>query len=211
MLKKLFYSLLFIGFFNVAGMAQKVEGGLQGGVVASQIDGDFLGGYNKIGFYTGAWVAHEIAPDWSLVGELRYIQKGKTKPADTEAGINSSTTRLHYLQMPLLARYVFPSEWFLEGGFALGYLYDYSFLEGSVKLNESDYPKVEFYPFDFCFLLGVGYNMSDKMAVSFRFTNDILPMGDFSDAGTTSIFYDGGNLFNKTIELGLIYKIGSKQ
>ncbi len=210
MFNKLFFPIILVVFCSIESKAQNFEGGLIGGVVGSQIDGDFLGGYNKIGPYAGAWVAHEIGQGWTLIGELRYIQKGKTKLADVEAGINSSTTRLHYLQIPVLARYRFPSDWFLEGGLGFGYLFDYSFLEGSVKLNESDYPKVDYYPLDFCFLIGVGYNINEKWAANFRFTNDILPMGDFSDAETTSLFYDGGNLFNKTIELGLIYSLGSR-
>lgn len=193
-------------------MAQKFEGGLIGGIVASQIDGDFLGGYNKVGYTFGGWVAHPLTDDFDIHGELRYIQKGKAKLPVPEEAIISETTRLHYLQLPVMLQYQLQTQWFLEGGLGLGYLFGYNFLEGGTPLNEEDYPiqSDEFYYAELCFLLGVGYHISDKLAVNLRFTNDFFPIADLTDAAGTSPWIDPGSLYNKTLELTLMYKIDLK-
>ncbi|MFB6317042.1 porin family protein [Saccharicrinis sp. FJH54] len=210
------YKLILIAIFSVvittSIQAQKFEGGLIGGVLASQIDGDFLGGYNKAGITFGGWVAYPITDDIDIHGELRYIQKGKAKLPVPEEGIISETTRLNYLQLPVLLQYNLQTNWFLEGGFGLGYLFHYSFLEGGVKLNEENYPiqSDEFYYGELCFLLGVGYHINEKFAVNLRFTNDIFPIADLTDAVGTNPWINPGSQFNKTLELTLMYSIDLK-
>jgi hypothetical protein len=203
---------LFISLFAFNIQAQKFEGGLIAGILASQIDGDFLGGYNKAGVTFGGWVGYPITDDMTMHGELRYIQKGKAKLPVPEEGITSETTRLSYLQMPVLLQYNLQTQWFLEGGFGFGYLFHYSFLEGGTKLNEVNYPiqADEFFYGELCFLLGVGYHINDKLAVNLRFTNDILPIADLTDAVGTNPWINPGSLYNKTLELTLIYSIDLK-
>ncbi|MFB6342826.1 porin family protein [Saccharicrinis sp. FJH2] len=208
MYKPLFIiALLSVITFNTR--AQKFEGGLIAGLLASQIDGDFLGGYNKAGVTFGGWVGYPITEDFSMHGELRYIQKGKAKLPVPEEGIISETTRLSYLQLPIMLQYNLQTKWFLEGGFGFGYLFHYSFLEGGTKLNEENYPiqADEFFYGELCFLLGAGYHISDKLAVNLRFTNDIFPIADLTNAVGTNPWINPGSLFNKTLELTLMYSI----
>lgn len=206
MLKILISSLVLYAII-ISASAQNFKGGLVGGVLGSQIDGDFLGGYNKLGLTVGAWVSHPVSDNLLIHGQLKYIQKGKTKPANVDAGTSSETTRLHYLQLPITVQYVLSTDWFIEGGLGLGYLYDYSFYEGGTRLNEDDYPirEDQLYRGEFFFIIGAGYNINDSWSVNLRFTNDILPVGDLTDAVGTNPWIDLGNLYNKTMELTLIY------
>lgn len=202
--------LVLISVLTQAVRTQTFEGGILGGVLASQIDGDFLGGYNKIGVTFGGWVSHDITDEFKMHGELRYIQKGKAKIPVPEEFIIGETTRLHYVQLPLMLQYHLKTQWFVEGGFGLAYLFGYDFLEdGTLLSNEENYPiqPDEFYYVEFCFLLGAGYNINDKLAVNLRFTNDIFPVADLTDAVGTNPWRDPGNLYNKTLELSLLYKI----
>ena len=206
---KILISLLVLNTVIFMTNAQDFKGGLVGGVLGSQIDGDLLGGYNKLGLTFGGWVARPISHNLLIHGQLKYMQKGKTKPADVDAGLSSETTRLHYLQLPVTVQYVLSTDWFIEGGLGLGYLYDYSFYEGGTKLNEDDYPirEDQLYNGEFFFIVGAGYNINDSWAVNLRFTNDILPFGDLTDAVGTNPWIDLGSLYNKTMELTLIYSI----
>lgn len=187
--------------------AQRFEGGLTAGILGSQIDGDFLGGYNKFGVTFGAWVSHDIGNNLEMIGELRYIQKGKSKPPVPEEGIYSETTRLNYIQLPLMLRYNLVTDWFIEGGLGLGYLFSYSFWESGTKLNEDSYPieDEELKTGELCFLIGAGYYINQNFAINLRFTNDIFPIARLTDAVGTNPWIRPGSLYNKTLELGVVY------
>ena len=59
MLKK-FAILLFCGFLTLNIQAQNFGGGLIAGASTSQVAGDMLGGFNKIGWITGAYTNLKI-------------------------------------------------------------------------------------------------------------------------------------------------------
>ena len=86
----------------------------------------------------------------------------------------------------------------------------YNFYKNGAKLKVKFYPikDEDLFKTDFCFLLGVGYHINKNLRVNLRFTNDILPIADTTDAVGTSIWpwNDPGNLYNKTLELTLLYK-----
>ena len=72
------YCLLFLAglLSGPQASAQTFSAMLVGGFNLSQIDGDKLGGFNKIGFNTGARVSAKLSDRWSLSTEFLYSQQG---------------------------------------------------------------------------------------------------------------------------------------
>ena len=59
--------------------SQQFNGGVLGGVSASQITGDELSGFNKAGLYLGSFVNFYLNRRTSIQMEIDYIQKGSRK------------------------------------------------------------------------------------------------------------------------------------
>lgn len=82
-------------------------GGLIAGANASQVDGDALSGYHKVGFHGGAQVVARFTPMFGAGLELLYAQKGslfKGFSEDAYANTYLEEYRLHlnYVSVPLL-------------------------------------------------------------------------------------------------------------
>ena len=82
------------------------RGGLNMGANFSQVDGDHLGGYNKVGVFGGFYLRHRINDKWQGQMEINYSQKGSNNPLDPEdPSPQIFTLAFHYLELPFLAIY----------------------------------------------------------------------------------------------------------
>ena len=71
-------------FYSQGIFAQDFGAELLLGANFSQVDGDQLGGYNKLGANIGIQINRDIKEDWDLAFELRYSMKGAKKVQDQE-------------------------------------------------------------------------------------------------------------------------------
>ena len=62
--------------------AQQFNGGASAGIVASEVDGDRLGGLKKIGLFVNVYTSVQFTPKSSVQFEISYIQKGSQSNAD---------------------------------------------------------------------------------------------------------------------------------
>lgn len=107
-MKYLYRITLFLALFFVSlGVyAQSFNGGLLAGGVISQVDGDHYSGYHHLGFTAGAYVNLPFSDNFSLQTELKYSLFGSHSSVDeVEAGQNPYSLNLHYVEMPVMARY----------------------------------------------------------------------------------------------------------
>lgn len=81
--------------------AQNWGGGLALGLNASQVDGDFAGGFNRAGISVGGFVNYQLNPRLQLQPEILYEQLG----SGDEAGL---IVRLDYISVPVLASFMLP-------------------------------------------------------------------------------------------------------
>ena len=79
--------LLFCGLLTLSVQAQNFGGGLILGLSTSQVGGDNLGGFNKAGLLTGAFVNSNISSLLNIQMEMTYIQKGSNNPKMNENNI----------------------------------------------------------------------------------------------------------------------------
>ena len=104
-------------------VAQKFHAGFTAGVIASQVSGDRLAGYEKPGFEAGGLVAAPISEKFDVSFQILYIQKGSKKNANLEIGDASYyRMRLAYLEVPLQLQYNFSPKFRFEAGTALAFL-----------------------------------------------------------------------------------------
>ena len=156
------------------------------GLNFSQVAGDALAGFDKIGVVGGLKGTAELMDKLHLNVDFLYSQRG-SKPnifnpdVDPDVMIN-----LNYLDLPVYVTY---SDWYDEeggfykayfsGGFSYGRLMSQSvrdnFNDGEENLNNlvDDFNKN-----DFSWLIGFGFRLNRRIGLDFRFTRSITLLYD---------------------------------
>ena len=165
--------------FSVYG--QDFNGGVLGGINATQVFGDNYSGPNKAGLYLGVFVNRYFSNRSSIQLELDYIQKGSRKNPDGSTGdYDTYLLRLNYIELPVLYKYDFAEKGTLETGLSLGVLvHSYEEANGSTAVSGEDFSSV-----DFSFNLGVYYTLATNLRINLRLSNSILPIRPHSDGQT---------------------------
>jgi len=205
MVKK-FALLFFCGFLSLSIQAQNFGGGIIAGISTSQVSGDQLGGFNKVGFLVGAFTNKSISPLLSIQMEMTYIQKGSNNPTMNDADhpnylkedISSS-----YIEIPLLLQYHQSNKLKIEGGALSAYLIDgyYNDLTGKLPI----YTVNPFIKYDFGVLLGIDYTFSNKLSLNTRLSNSILPIGAEDYDGINSYNSSRKGKYNSVLSFALHY------
>lgn len=89
---------------------RKFTGGLILGGNATQVDGDYLNGYHKLGFNAGAIACVNFAKQFGVSLELLFSQKGSNSVTTRESPYFGTyfaryTISLNYAEMPLMFHY----------------------------------------------------------------------------------------------------------
>jgi len=190
-----------LSLFSFSLQAQRFHGGVMAGLAATQLDGDNLGGYNKPGIRVGGWVNTRVWPNTILQLELEYIQKGsKISQNDIKDG-KYYHSRLHYIQVPLVARTDLMERLQGEAGIAGAYL--------TQSLEDKDgggFLKAtpDFTQFEFSGLVGLSYRLLENLAATVRFNYSLLPVREHP--GDQSWWLDRGQ-YNNAMLFSLYYRI----
>jgi len=153
--------------------SQDFNGGVLGGINATQVFGDNFSGPNKAGLYLGVYVNRYFSKRSSIQLELDYIQKGSRKNPDGSTGdYDTYLLRLNYIELPVLYKYDFSEKATLETGLSLGVLvHSYEESNGSTEVSGDDFSSV-----DFSFNLGFYYTLVKNLRINMRLSNSILPI-----------------------------------
>lgn len=159
--------------------AQNFKGGLQAGLLATQVDGDDRGSYNKPGLFLGAFTAFPFHNErMSIQLEIDYAQKGsKTKGRLPDGRLNKSRLALHQIEVPVLYNWKFIPSFSLTGGLSFNMIVNYK----EYDLNGEPYPEdVTAYDLNFFelgLLFGLNYHLKEHYGLSFRYGYSITPLG----------------------------------
>lgn len=180
--------------------AQDFEGGIQAGLTASQVQGDITSGYNKAGFYVGAYVNRHISDFSVLQMELNYMQKGSRQTPTEENGYESYKLNLHYAELPLLYKLLLTEKFALEAGLAYGvFITKKELYNGSAAVAETPFNRHNLF-----FVGGLYYNINERLRVSVRTNNSITPIRPFY-SGITRLFNQGQ--YSDLFSLGLQFTL----
>ncbi len=150
--KIIFLFLLFLFSFSMLEVnAQIIKGEAILGMNLSQVDGDEVYGFKKVGLNIGAGVLIPFAKNWDVSFEALYTQKGAKQKAQYNDSINNGAYRinLNYVEVPVLIMYT-DKEFISAGaGFAWGRLvgvkeWKHGRLEEGTTLNSGVYNKNDF-------------------------------------------------------------------
>ena len=189
---KILLLLLLTGMLNGPQLsAQTFSAMLVGGFNLSQIDGDKLGGFNKIGFNTGARVSAKLSDRWSLSTEFLYSQQGASRVPTDDISSQYDKIRLNFVEVPLMINF---SDWKILASAGVSYnrLINYE------VINDvgSDITELEDYRTDIpAIIFGATYIFSEKLALNLRWSKyltSLRPPDDNPD--TEDIKFIGRNL-----------------
>ncbi|NVO02872.1 MAG: PorT family protein [Bacteroidetes bacterium] len=138
-MKKLgFLLILFLMVSFVS--AQKIKGALSAGINISQVDGDEVYGYSKLGFNAGPSAILPIGKNFLVTVEVLFNQKGsysKYAPNGDTLPPPYYDLRLTYLDAPVLFHYQDKQSFTIGTGFSYGRL---------VKFSETEHGKPVVWP-----------------------------------------------------------------
>lgn len=175
--------LFLICSFNNA-ISQENKAKLIIGACASQIHGDQLGGYNKLGYTLGISVERELQNNLIFQPEILYNRRGSSTSTND---IQSYSITLKYLDIPILLGYNLNELFNIQGGISIGRLISStkSFGGGISYNNIKDY--------DSRIMGGIEYKALEKLSLKMRYAISIVNIGKI------------GNLQNDSIDFLLLF------
>jgi len=198
---KSFSFLLVFSLLAALSHGQRFHGGAMGGLAATQLDGDNLGGYNKPGLRVGGWVNTHIQPNTILQLELEYIQKGSKISENELKNQRYYHSRLNYIQVPLVVKTSLLTRLKGEAGMAGSYL--------TKSLEDKDgggfiEAEPEFTQFEFSGLVGLSYQLSENLAANVRFNYSLLPVREHPG---DQVYWLNRGQYNNVMLFSLYYRI----
>jgi opacity protein-like surface antigen len=194
------FILVFLCLLTGSVIGQKFNGGLLAGFSASQVDGDTYSGYNKIGAMGGVFVSAPIFPKVDAILEIKYMGKGAHKKS-TENDPTLYTSKLRYIELPLILRFINKTKIDWEVGSGVGYLFSHAEEDEYGEIPPSNSPK--FKKLEINTMLGMGYNITQHWAARLRFSYSLFPIiKTYTDS--RYYFYNRG-AYNNLFSFGMFY------
>ncbi len=198
--------LLFISFFlfSISVSAQRFQGGILGGLNASQVDGDFTKGFHKPGVLLGGYVQTDLSQTVFAGMEIRYAQKGSRRNPDTKTGDQSKyIMRLGYMDVPVYMGFRTSETISFLVGLSAGYLMHSGEYDNFGKFPEED--QDPFNNFDYQAFLGTRFEITDRLALDIRFAYSFMPIRDLE--GDIS-WYWWDDQYNNVLSTTIYYRLG---
>lgn len=204
-MRTLFFFLFISLLGQTAALAQRFQAELILGLCGSQISGDQLQGFDKLGVNSGIGVRTAISKNNQVGFRMLYFQKGSQTPdKDIEAGIQDYyLLRLHYLEFPLWFRHTHKERFFVELGPSLAWLIK-SYEEDVFGENPYNEP---FNSLDLSAQGGLGFKIGGRTEFVFSYWQSLLPVRGESTGGAyydriSTKQYNSAICFNVVIVLG---------
>ncbi|MEM7103493.1 MAG: outer membrane beta-barrel protein [Bacteroidota bacterium] len=139
------------------------------GLNASQIDGDDLAGYDKLGLTGGVKAFIVLHPRWQPSVEIAYSQKGSSSELSLSGNSTETRITLDYAHVPIMMNYVDRRIQF-SAGFAYGQL-----VRAKVQFDPPNPDAADFYKkSDFSFLGSATFFFTKNMGVNLRWERSLI-------------------------------------
>ena len=177
-------SILILILSNTEIKGQTFEGGLIVGFNLSQLDGDNLAGWNRIGLNVGGRVAITPYEKWKFNVDILFSQKGSSRTPEQFSDYDK--VRLNYVEIPLHVSYM---DWLDEKGFyKLHFLtgFSYSQLVGFkvIRIDGTDSTDIEDYKkWNANFQLGATYFLKENIGINVQYALGLLSVDNDPDSG----------------------------
>jgi len=197
-LHRILILLFFCGILTYNTNAQSFGGGIIAGASTSQVAGDMLGGFNKIGLLAGAYTNLKVKENISLQFEITYIEKGSKNPNIHKKNIPEIT--LSYVEVPISINLQQKENIGIEVGVLPAFII-------TSKMNDY-YSETEISPpfekYDFGVFAGINYHITDNIILNTRISNSIIPIRPHTSGATHG--WNKGQ-YNTVLTFAIHYKI----
>lgn len=201
-MKKITLILLFV-VLVFATFAQRFEGGIVGGLNATQVDGDNYSGYHKPGVAIGGYVQTDISRTVFAGMELKLMQKG-SRNIDSLAtnGQIKYIMRLNYIDLPVYLGIRTSERISLLVGLSSGYLISGKEFNDYGQLPVED--RHPFNAFDLQTMIGFRFQFTKRLFVDVRGAYSMLPI---RDRPGDVLWYWRSNQFNNMLSTTVLYRL----
>lgn len=196
----LIFSFAFIS--NNKAYSQEFKAGVLLGITPSQVDGDRVGGYYKVGFTGGLFVYRDYGKMSRFQGELVYSMKGsRISPKSRDASIQQVSA--NYIDLNIL--YVFkPGKDFnLRIGLTPGATI-YASEKNLNGLEPIDPPA--FRPFSLGFTTGLEYKISERINLVWTYNYSIISIREGDLSFYNLQFYERNGQYHNYMSFTLGYR-----
>jgi hypothetical protein len=186
-------SLVFILFLTIPIKGQqRFKAAPLLGFNLSQIDGDDLSGYHRIGLAAGGRVAAVLHPRWRLTLELQYIQQGSSRGRNEFSG-SLDKVALQFVEAPLMVQFL---EWKFQInlGASYGRLIQYRVIDNTGS-DVSD--QFTYQPDQFFLLGGLTFLFTDHVGLDLRLSRALTDLQGMEG---------GGRLTSRNITVRFLYE-----
>ncbi|MBJ04958.1 MAG: hypothetical protein CMP65_03545 [Flavobacteriales bacterium] len=161
-----FYALIINGICT----SQEFNAGIIAGINTSQVSGDNLAGFNKLGTKSGVFINTMIH---KFIGqlELQYINKGSRERVDENDYNEGYKFQLNYAEIPLTIKVNTYKNTFIEFGLSLAYL-----LKSYEKINGYEEFGLKVNKYEYSTHIGIDYLIKERLVLNTRISNSILPI-----------------------------------
>jgi len=145
------------------------------GMTASQLGGDSISGFKKLGLAAGLKLSYPIAEKFDLSMDLLYAQRGSRSSLGFSNNSNDATT-LHYLELPV---YLGINDWYIEKedyhrvgafvGLTYGYLISVTTSNNILRGQEADFKKN-----DISGRMGIYYSFAKSLTFRIYYTDSFV-------------------------------------
>src|SRR5574344_219241 len=151
-------------------MAQKFNAAVRAGITMSQLSGDNLSGYHKLGAYIGGNIDLPLTKIWALQFELNMVMKGSTSAVNLSAEHpDLYYSNFIYIQTPALVKITLFKNANLELGPVLNVLCYGVEHDANGKISN----RKNFNRFEFSALVGVSYFIKGHYGINVRYEHSI--------------------------------------
>ena len=202
-----FLILSILVFAGTASRAQYIRGAVIAGVNATQVDGDEVFGYNKIGIQLGAAAIMQFNKKWSVCLENIFNQKGANQRAQyTDSLDGSYHLHLNYVEVPVLLQYTDRDRITVGAGFSWGRLVNITESKNGYHVESTTLLGGPYKRDDWDVLVDLRFHLYKSLKLNLRYAYSIAPIArrDVRDSKTGNMNIDQTQ-YNNIVSIRLMY------
>lgn len=183
---------LFSFLMQPAAFSQNFKLNLSAGLNFSQVNGDKLAGFNKIGLCGGAGISRNLKNNQTIGFEILYSEKGSKDVVSNADPIVDTLFKFNYIEIPIIYQYQLKPKLNLQLGAYTAVNIKSVYNNGLEDYDVSD----QIYNLDYGILAGLSYELGPKSKIQSRLSTSTL---DFNN--TFERYY------NLVISMGISYSL----
>lgn len=194
---------LFLMINNIA-RGQSFKAAVLAGINSSQVSGDELSGFNKVGLFIGGSAILPVSEKSLVEMELLFIQKGSKTPTPKDGAANYFyKMSLNYLEVPLIYTFRAVKYVSVHAGPTFGVLVGSKEEDNAGELTG----QIPFQKTELGIDGGLSVYFSEHLSLTMRLSTSLLPV---RKTGANSPLFESGQ-YNSGLAFFLQYTFGSKK